>query len=269
MPPNALSLPDNLIQWLSAAERKYNLPAGVMTSVLQQEIGGQEARFLADPTAYHYEPNEKGQRGTFNKKGEWVNSTAFGPFGILESTAKDPGYGITPLRNKSLEEQARFATEYLAARARHAGGLEQGLAGYGQGSPYAKAVLARLGNVPAPEAPAATAVAAAPVVEQPAAPVVVAAAPVAPTPVPEAVALQTNLMPAPADPEKDQWLNFLKERFGPKAAPAAAQTKAPEVLPTTAQYMMSPEEFNRMTELESARPNFAVFQGLRKLGRRA
>ena len=86
--------------------------------------------------------NDKGQRiaGHTGKV-----STAFGPFGILESTAKDPGFGVVPLRDKSLAEQIRFSSEYLAARSKK-GGLGAGLAGYGEGAKYGQQVAARIGG---------------------------------------------------------------------------------------------------------------------------
>lgn len=105
---------------------------------MQTEVGGRINEFLNAPETYHYGLNKDGKRiaGHTGKV-----STAFGPFGILESTAKDPGYGVKPLQNKSLEEQIRFASEYLAARSKRAGGLAQGLAGYGEGDKYSAKVL--------------------------------------------------------------------------------------------------------------------------------
>ena len=126
---------------LSQADKQHGFPPGTMASVVQQETGGKQ-KYIADPTAYHYDLNEKGQRiaGHTGKV-----STAFGPFGLLESTSKDPGYGVKPLQSKDLAEQVRFAGEYLAARSKKAGGLQQGLAGYGEGEKYAKQVLGRIG----------------------------------------------------------------------------------------------------------------------------
>lgn len=126
---------------LSQADKQHGFPPGTMASVVQQETGGKQ-KYLQDPTAYHYDLNEKGQRIAGHTGKE---STAFGPFGLLESTAKAPGYGVAPLQSKDLAEQVRFAGEYLAARAKKAGGLEQGLAGYGEGPKYAKQVLGRIG----------------------------------------------------------------------------------------------------------------------------
>lgn len=120
---------------LEEAERKNGMPKGMMKSIMKQEIGGDRS-FLDDPSKYHYGPDANGRR----------KSTAFGPFGILDSTAKDPGYGVAPLQNKSIEEQIRFSSEYAAARARYAGSWEGGLARYGDGSGYASSVMSRVGT---------------------------------------------------------------------------------------------------------------------------
>lgn len=123
---------------LGRQEQSLGLPAGMMRSIIMQETSG-NAEYFKDPTKYHYEIGTDGKR----------KSTAFGPFGILESTARDPGYGVKPLAaDKNLADQARFASEYLAARIKAAGGnVEKGLAGYGEGVEYANEVLAR--NAPA------------------------------------------------------------------------------------------------------------------------
>ena len=64
------------------------------------------------------------------------------------------GYGVAPLKDKSIGEQIRFATEYLAARVKRAGGVAAGLAGYGEGAKYANQVMSRLGVGPAVQAAA-------------------------------------------------------------------------------------------------------------------
>lgn len=140
------SIPDNILQLLNAADARQGFPAGTMASVMQQEIGGQFDKFLADPTAYHYAAGTDGRRVAPHTG---KVSTAFGPFGILESTAADPGFGVKPLGSKDLNEQIRFASDYLAARSRSSGGLEKGLAGYGEGAKYAQQVTARAGGKPA------------------------------------------------------------------------------------------------------------------------
>lgn len=135
------TLPSDLLEQLSAADKRAGLPAGTMASILQQETGG-NAKYLNDPAAYHYGLNAEGKRiaGHTGKV-----STAFGPFGILESTARDPGFGVAPLKDKSLAEQIRFASDYLGARVKR-DGLEKGLAGYGEGAKYAKQVAGRIGD---------------------------------------------------------------------------------------------------------------------------
>lgn len=127
----------NLAVKLANAEAANGLPPGTLSAIMKQETGGSSA-YISDPSKYHYAADASGRRiaGHTGKI-----STAFGPFGLLESTAADPGYGVTPLQNKSLDEQIRFAAEYAAARSRSAGSLAGGLAGYGEGSGYARSVL--------------------------------------------------------------------------------------------------------------------------------
>lgn len=141
-------LPEAWTSQLTAREQATGLPAGLLTSIIQQETGG-KADFFNDPTKYHYELNKDGKRIAGHTGKE---STAFGPFGILESTAKDPGFGVKPLQNKSIEEQARFVSDYLAARIKAAGSVQGGLAGYGEGMKYANAVMERLGQAATPAA---------------------------------------------------------------------------------------------------------------------
>lgn len=126
---------------IADAEATYKLPKGVLKAVMQQETGGDQS-YLNDPSKYHYGINANGQRiaGHTGKV-----STAFGPFGILESTAARPGYGVAPLQNKGMQEQIRFSAEYLAARSASKGGIEKGLAGYGEGDAYSKQVMKRMG----------------------------------------------------------------------------------------------------------------------------
>ncbi|MBQ1557129.1 MAG: hypothetical protein IIZ69_02770, partial [Pseudomonas sp.] len=135
---------------LAAQDRKYGWPEGLAKAVWMQETGGRK-EFIDNPAKYHYEKNKDGKRIAPHTG---KISTAFGPFGILESTARDPGYGVTPLQNKSLEEQIRFAFEYLAALEKEAGSLAGGLGRYGEGSGYAKKVEKRLEEVQTTKAPA-------------------------------------------------------------------------------------------------------------------
>ena len=138
---NVLNIPDTLLASLDATDSRHGFPKGTMLALMQQEIGG-NTKFLDDPAAYHYGLNAEGKRvaGHTGKV-----STAFGPFGILESTAADPGYGVAPLKSKSLDDQIAFAGAYLAARSKDKG-LAAGLAGYGEGDKYAKGVLSKMGN---------------------------------------------------------------------------------------------------------------------------
>ena len=139
--------PNRIAALNAEAEKKAGLPAGTLSRINKKEIGN-NTKFIDDPAAYHYPKNAEGKRIA---KHSGVVSTAFGPYGIVESTAAKPGYGVTPLRNKSLEEQARFAAEYLAARVKQAGSLEKGLAGYGEGTKYAQDVMKGLGVRPSPQ----------------------------------------------------------------------------------------------------------------------
>ena len=138
---NGYSAPDELVQLLIEADKRNGFPVGTMASVMRQEIGG-NSKYIQDPAAYHYPLGPDGRRVA---KHTGKVSTAFGPFGILESTGADPGYGVKPLQDKSLGEQVRFASDYLAARVKQAGSLEKGLAGYGEGQKYASSVMGRLG----------------------------------------------------------------------------------------------------------------------------
>ena len=138
---NGYSAPDELVQLLIEADKRNGFPVGTMASVMRQEIGG-NSKYIQDPAAYHYPLGPDGRRVA---KHTGKVSTAFGPFGIVESTAADPGWGVKPLQDKSLGEQVRFASDYLAARAKQAGSLEKGLAGYGEGAKYSQEVMGRLG----------------------------------------------------------------------------------------------------------------------------
>lgn len=140
-PKKPNTLPDSFSTLLRAAEQRVGLPTGAMNAIVGQEVGPELDKYLADPTAYHYGLNADGQRIAPHTG---KVSTAFGPFGILESTARNPGYGVKPMANKSLEEQARFSAEYLAARSRAAGSFEKGVAGYGEGAKYGAQVVGRL-----------------------------------------------------------------------------------------------------------------------------
>ncbi len=138
----ATALPDNVIAMLAEQDKRNNFPPGTMQALVSQEVGGNFGSYLENPEKYHYGLNSEGKRIAAHTG---KVSTAFGPLGLLESTAKNPGYGVKPLQNKSLEEQFRFAADYLAGRTESAGGdLRAGLAGYGEGPAYADQVLGRI-----------------------------------------------------------------------------------------------------------------------------
>lgn len=143
----AQGLPADFVALLAAQDKRKGFPAGTMQSVVKQEVGSRAGEFLQNPSLYHYGLNAEGKRiaGHTGKV-----STAFGPFAILESTGADPGYRVTPLKDKSLGEQVRFAADYLAARSKSGGGLLQGLAGYGEGAKYAEQVMAKIGGIGPP-----------------------------------------------------------------------------------------------------------------------
>ena len=130
--PKETGLSDELVTLLSAADTRNGLEPGTMFAVMQQEVGGQREKFLTDPTAYHYGLNKDGRRIAAHTG---KISTAFGPFGILESTAAKPGFGVAPLKDKSLAEQVRFASDYYKAR---------GADAYGEGKVYGDQVRGRI-----------------------------------------------------------------------------------------------------------------------------
>lgn len=80
----------------------------LLPRVIQQESGG-------DPNVV----SEKGARGTMQ---------------VMPETGRQPGYGVTPLRDDSDTENRRFGTDYLTAMLRKYGGDEQAaLIGYNGG----------------------------------------------------------------------------------------------------------------------------------------
>lgn len=126
-----------LIELEREAEQQNGLPLGTLTAVREQETGADHS-FINDPTKLH-----------------GSESTAFGPYGTTEATAKKPGFGVDSLGNKSIAEIVRFTAQYLAGRIKSAGGdIEKGLDGYGTGkiNNYGKQVLDKLSNLVIPEA---------------------------------------------------------------------------------------------------------------------
>ena len=77
---------------------------------------------------------ESGGKHT-TQSGELVTSSegAKGITQVLPSTAKKPGYGITPLRNDSPQEYVRFAKDYLGKMIQIFDNKEQAVAAYNAG----------------------------------------------------------------------------------------------------------------------------------------
>lgn len=233
---------------LFAEDKRQGFPQGTMASLMKQETGGSN-KYIEDPTAYHYGLNKEGRRvaGHTGKI-----STAFGPFGILESTAAKPGYGVPPLKSKDIESQIKWAGEYLNGRAKSAGSLSAGLAGYGEGQKYANQVLARIPQTR---------------VELPTQPIQIAsnqiAAPIAvPIPVQNnqpQVAVQEQipavmaqnqeniLAPVAIAPTVNKWAEFLQ----------AANQKA-GVLPEDLAYAQPVNKLAELEKIESQNPNAQV-----------
>lgn len=213
----AKGISDDLIKMLSDVDNRKGFPPGTAYSVMMQETGG-NTKYLDDPTAYHYDKNKDGKR-IAGHTGQV--STAFGPFGILESTARDPGYGVEPLKDKSLGEQVRFFGDYLAARSKRAGSLQGGLSGYGEGGKYGQQVMNRIGGAPvqvAKQAPVQQPVQIAPQEMQ-------AAAEAAQVPV-EVVAQAAS----PAEAVPNTWDSFLAN-YRAAQAPQAVVDAAPQQQP--------------------------------------
>jgi membrane-bound lytic murein transglycosylase MltF len=70
---------------------------------------------------------------------------AKGRFQLMDGTAKKPGLGVKPIRNRSQKEQKRFARDYLDALLRHYHGNERlALAAYNAGPGRVDRVIAML-----------------------------------------------------------------------------------------------------------------------------
>lgn len=138
---NTFGLPDELFQSLVSTDARHGFPPGTMASILQQEVGGSLDKYLSNPATYHYAAGADGLR----RGAQGQVSSAFGPFGFLDSTAQDPGWGVQPLQDKNdLNEHIRFAGDYLAARIRQTGDFSKGIGAYGEGDQYAEKVLSRI-----------------------------------------------------------------------------------------------------------------------------
>lgn len=128
-----MAKPDYL-KMFAEIEKQYGHAPGTLAALKQQEVGN-DPKFEADPTAFHYGgPNPK--------------SSARGLFGVVKGTAADPGYGVKPLTDWSPESQAHFAASYLQALQKKTGSLKGGLAAYGEGPKYAQQVASRIKGGP-------------------------------------------------------------------------------------------------------------------------
>jgi len=80
---------------------------------------------------------------------ETSQGTAKGAAQALDSTARDPGYGVAPLKNQfDLEDSVRFGAEYLAMNLEKFGGdYELALAGYHSGPSRVEKLLAQGKNI--------------------------------------------------------------------------------------------------------------------------
>lgn len=79
---------------------------------------------------------ESGSKHIDEKTGKLVTSPvgAQGISQLMPSTAKNPGYGITPVKDESEAEYLRVGKEYLSAMYRKYGDWEKALAAYNSGS---------------------------------------------------------------------------------------------------------------------------------------
>jgi hypothetical protein len=121
------------IEKLAAAEdARVGLPIGTTAGIIGTETGWQD-KFLTDKRVPHY-------------TGAKPKSSASGLGGFLDGTARDPGYGVKPLGDDwSIGNQVRFIADYAQAQIKRTGGLEAGLAAYGEGPKYAQKVLKSVG----------------------------------------------------------------------------------------------------------------------------
>jgi len=87
---------------------RNNVSDSLLHAVMMQESGG-------NPNAV----SSKGARGLYQ---------------IMDATARNPGFGVEPLRNNSITDQERFAKDYLGAMLeRYDGNLPVSLAAYNAG----------------------------------------------------------------------------------------------------------------------------------------
>lgn len=89
-------------------------------------------------------------RGRHKDKSGRLTTSPVGAKGITQvmpKTAKDPGYGITPLQNDSEEEYIRFGRDYLQAMLKEFGGdYRKAVAAYNAGAGSVQKAVAKGGE---------------------------------------------------------------------------------------------------------------------------
>lgn len=138
--PDIAQIRKQLTQWEDQYEKSNNLPKGALRALRFIETSDSDAYYL-DPAKYH------------NPK----IGTASGLYGILDSTGRDPGWGIKAVDKSSLEDNIRFAAQYLSARTRNAPDFYTGLKNYGDGTQsYVDKYKKLMGEAPAAQMPGLT-----------------------------------------------------------------------------------------------------------------
>lgn len=84
----------------------------------------------------------------YGKDGKLVESPkgAKGEMQVLDSTNRDPGYGVIPAKDDSPEERARVGRDYLAAMVKRYGNIPQALAAYNAGPGTVDSAIAKSKN---------------------------------------------------------------------------------------------------------------------------
>lgn len=97
---------------IHAAEDRVGIPRNLLTRLIQQE-------------------------SAFNPRAVNTKSGATGLAQIMAATARDPGYGVRPITDRTnAAESIRFAADYLAAMKRLLGSWQLALAAYNWGPGY-------------------------------------------------------------------------------------------------------------------------------------
>lgn len=106
-----------------------------------------DARDVADRVMKNLIQQESGGKHT-DEGGNLITSPigARGITQIMPATAKNPGYGITPLKNNSKEEYLRFGKEYLEKMIYIFDNTEQGIAAYNAGPAAIHRAISKAGR---------------------------------------------------------------------------------------------------------------------------